>query len=341
MHELFVLAKYAFAVFAHYSGVDSIYRWLCGPSLAVLMYHRLRDEYDPAPLSTAPDTFGHHVGWLQSRSWLVSLDDGLAHLSTRRRGPRYALTFDDGYRDNLRLLDLSPPPPATVYVVTSLIGGEVLWYYRLAFAVQNAGNRVIDLEFLGLGQAYSSGPHAQARLLHHLAERIKALPPHDVEPAIDRVIEAAAPIEPILDGREMLDWQAIAELRANGIEFGTHTHTHPLLAQTDDAHAREEIMVCTSVMRQGLGEQPRHFAYPNGRARDFGQREVDLLKAAGYATGATTIERLNRAGTDPYRIGRINVFEDRFRSPGGRLSKALFFSETSGLLGWLRQWRQA
>lgn len=340
MHELFVVAKYAFAVFAHYSGADSVYRWLCGPSLVVLMYHRLRDDYDPAPLSTAPATFARHVEWLRSRDWLVSLDDGLAHLATHRRSSRYALTFDDGYRDNLHLLDLSPSPPATLYVVTSLIGGTVLWYYRLAHAIQNAGNAVIDLEFLGLGQAYASGPHAQARLLQHLTERIKALPPRDVESAVCRAIEAAAPVEPIPVASEMLDWDEIVELRANGIDIGTHTHTHPLLAQADDAHAREEITVCTSVMRQGLGEQPRHFAYPNGRARDFGQREVDLLKSAGYASAVTTIERMNRAGTDPYRIGRINVFEGRFRSPGGHLSKALFFSETSGLLGWMRQWRQ-
>ncbi|MGG6462854.1 polysaccharide deacetylase family protein [Solilutibacter silvestris] len=340
MHELLPLAKYAFALMAHYSGADSVYRWLCGPSLAVLMYHRLRDDYDPAPLSTSPATFARHVGWLRARRWLVSLEDGRHHLSTRRRGPRYALTFDDGYMDNLHILAVSPPPPATLYVVTSLIGGSSLWYYRLAHAIQNAGNPVLDLGFFGMESVDISDATTHPRLLQLLADSIKALPPREVEPTVDRIVAAAAPTEPMPDAGEMLGWDGISELQTHGIEIGAHTHTHPVLSKTDDTHVREEITVSTSVLRQGLGRQPRHFAYPNGRAQDFGQREIDLLRNAGYVTAVTTVERLNRSDTDPYRIGRINAFEARFRSPGGRLSKALFFSETSGLLGWLRQWRQ-
>lgn len=340
IHELLPIAKYAFALMAHYSGADSLYRWLCGPSLAVLMYHRLRDDYDPAPLSTSPSTFARHVHWLRARRWLVSLEDGRHHLSTRRRGPRYVLTFDDGYMDNLHILAVSPPPPATLYVVTSLIGGASLWYYRMAHAVQNAGNPTLELGFLGMGRADISDAGARVLVLEQLAERIKMLPPREVDATVDRIVAAAAPTEAMPDAGEMLGWDGISELQTHGIEIGAHTHTHPLLSRTDDAHVREEITVSTSVLRQGLGRQPRHFAYPNGRAQDFGQREIDLLRAAGYVTAVTTVERLNRSGTDPYRIGRVNASDGRFRSPGGRLSKALFFSETSGLLGWLRQWRQ-
>ena len=83
IHEFLPLAKYAFALLAHYSGADALYRWLSGPSLAVLMYHRLRDDYDPAPLSTSPATFGHHVHWLRARRWLVSLEDGRATVDVR------------------------------------------------------------------------------------------------------------------------------------------------------------------------------------------------------------------------------------------------------------------
>ncbi len=340
IHEFLPMAKYAFALLAHYSGADSLYRWLSGPSLAVLMYHRLRDDYDPAPLSTSPATFGHHVHWLRTRQWLVSLEDGCRHLSTRRRGPRYALTFDDGYMDNLHILAVSPPPPATLYVVTSLIGGSSLWYYRMAHAIQNAGNDVLDLGFLGLGEVRVDDAGEYPQLLQRIADRIKALPPLDVEPTVARIIELASPVEPMPEAGEMLGWDGISELQTHGIEIGAHTHTHPLLSRTDADHSREEITVSTSVLRHGLGRQPRHFAYPNGRAEDFGQREVDLLREAGYSTAVTTVEQLNRPGTDRFRIGRINANEARFRSPRGRLSRALFFSETSGLLGWLRQRRQ-
>ena len=74
---------------------------------------------------------------------------------------------------------------------------------------------------------------------------------------------------------------------------------------------------------------------------DFGERDVRTVREAGFSTAVTTVEGTNRRNADPYRLLRHNVHEQRYRAPSGRLSPALFFSETSGLLGWLRLRRAA
>ena len=112
-------------------------------------------------------------------------------------------------------------------------------------------------------------------------------------------------------------------------------------APIDEAAAREEIGLSHASIVTELGMPPRHFAYPNGGSEDFGERDMRLVREAGFETATTSIEGINRPGADPYRLLRFNVHEARFRAPSGRLSRALFFSETSGLLGWLRGLRVA
>jgi len=109
----------------------------------------------------------------------------------------------------------------------------------------------------------------------------------------------------------------------------------------DANRARAEITGSQADIAAALAAAPAHFAYPNGGPADFSDRDVAIVREAGFRTAVTSIEGVNRRGVDPYRILRHNVHEERYRAPFGHLSEALFFSETSGVLGWLRTRRAA
>jgi peptidoglycan/xylan/chitin deacetylase (PgdA/CDA1 family) len=334
--------RYALALCAHYSGMDFLYRTLSGPGLVILMLHRLRDTHDPYPLSTTRPSFRRMLRWLRHRQALVGLDEGLQALAQRSRRIHYAVTFDDGYRDNLRLIDDEfGRVPAVLYIVTDHMGGEPIWVYRLTHAVESRTCDHIDLGFLGLGHFDLSDLAERERLYLQLPPRLKQLRPEEVDANIDTVIAQARPTTPPEEQRDMLDWKDVRRLHAHGIEIGAHTCNHVLLSLVDDDTARAEIMQSAARILGELATPPRHFAYPNGGAADFGDRDVQLVRDAGFATATTSIEGVNRPGTDPYRLLRHNVHEQRFLTPWGHLSKALFFSETSGLLGWLRNRRAA
>jgi peptidoglycan/xylan/chitin deacetylase (PgdA/CDA1 family) len=337
-------ARYAIALGAHYSGVDAVYRRATGAGLVVLMLHRLRDEPDPYPLSMSNAGFRQLVRWLRKRNALVGLEDGLHALSELQQ-PRvnYAITFDDGYRDNLGLLDLQgrrEAVPAVVYVATGHVGGEPIWAYRLQHAVEARTRDRLDLGALGLGHFDLSEVMDRERLYALLPQRLKRLEPHELEACVDGIAEQTQP-QPPSSGSEMLDWPDIRTLDAHGVRIGAHTRHHVLLSRVDAHAARAEILGSQADIAEATDLPPAHFAYPNGGAGDFSERDVRIVREAGFATAVTSIEGTNRPGVDPYRILRHNVHENRYRSPSGRLSRALFFSETSGLLGWLRTRRAA
>ncbi|MEO6170524.1 MAG: polysaccharide deacetylase family protein [Lysobacter sp.] len=329
---------YCFAVASHYSGMDRLYRRLAGGGLVVLMLHRVRDEPDPYPLSMSMASLVKLVDWLRSRGALVSLDDGL--LALAEPGPAqtgYALTFDDGYRDNLQVTGGAlAGVPAVVYLATGHVGGEPIWAYQLTHAIGARTRHHLDLADLGLGHFDLADPIDQERAYSLLPPRLKQLSQQQLEQCIQQIEEQLRPQETPEDCREMLSWHDVRTLAAHGISIGGHTRTHLLLSQADEATASDEIHDSHARIRRELGVAPRHFAYPNGTPDDFGERDVRLVREAGFVSAATTVEGVNRVGTDPYHLRRYNVHEARYRAPSGRLSKALFLSDTSGLLSWVK-----
>ncbi|MGQ4659071.1 polysaccharide deacetylase family protein [Lysobacter sp. F6437] len=335
--------RYMIAVASHYGGPDLLYRWITGAGLVVLMLHRVRDEPDPFPLSISRSSLEQLLAWLHERDALTSLDDGLHAL---RRGSdggpvRYAITLDDGYHDNLHLLSRKlRNMPAVIYVATSHVGRDPIWAYRLVHAVRSRRRDQLDLAELGLGWFDLSDPGERDRLFAVLPPRLKRFPAWQVDSWVDAIgdrLEARpGPVIP-----EMLDWDEVRQLHSRGIQIGGHTHHHAMLSRLDDAAAEVEITTSQRAIAGEVGVPPRHFAYPNGGHGDFGPRDVDLVRRAGFMTAVTTIEGINRSDADPYRLRRFNVHETRFHGPFGKLSKALFFSETSGMLGWVRGLRAA
>lgn len=92
-----------------------------------------------------------------------------------------------------------------------------------------------------------------------------------------------------------------AEIRSLGdaFAFGPHTSTHPALPMCTDDEAWLETEGSRTEVEQLTGRPVRHFAFPNG---DFGQRELELVRAAGYHSARTTIVRWVDRHTDPYRF---------------------------------------
>lgn len=339
--RVFRWLRFIIAFAAHHSGLDALYRRLSGAGLVVLMLHRLRDDHDPYPLSMRKASFTLLVGWLRRRRMLVSLDDGVARLADSDSGINYAITFDDGYKDNLGLLDIGDEVvPAVIYVATGHVGGEPIWAYRLQHAVETRTQDVITLDTLGLGEFDLSCDEERSRLYSEVPEALKQLKPAEVEAAVDEIVASVSP-EPGEQAADMLDWPDITTLIEAGISIGAHTRHHVLLGRVDDATARSEVIGSYKDIVAGSGVAPRHFSYPNGGEGDFGERDIALVRSAGFSTAVTSIEGINRHDVDVLRIQRHNVHEERYQAPDGTLSEALFFSETSGLLGWLRARRAA
>ena len=116
-----------------------------GSRLLVLGFHNVERTWRyPSPPGEGVRNFGRHLRILDRLANVVPLTDALDALAAGRPLPAraVALTFDDGYRDNLTLaapilrrFDM----PATIYLVPHFLSGlEHAWWERLGWAVRQA-----------------------------------------------------------------------------------------------------------------------------------------------------------------------------------------------------------
>jgi len=104
--------------------------------------------------------------------------------------------------------------------------------------------------------------------------------------------------EPLLGAREL------EAMREGGIEFGSHTLSHPHLTDLSATEARSEIEGSRRRVEDLVGGACRTFAYPYG---EWDARVRELVVEAGYEAACTTRRAAARATDDPFALPRISV----------------------------------
>lgn len=106
---------------------------------------------------------------------------------------------------------------------------------------------------------------------------------------------------------DYLSHDEVQHMRNAGIQFGSHTHTHPRLTKLSSEDALVELETSRDILQNDFGIQPEWFCYPYG---NFSPRIADLVKKAGYNAALSTI-RDNRIKPDQlYWLPRVMVMND-------------------------------
>jgi peptidoglycan/xylan/chitin deacetylase (PgdA/CDA1 family) len=291
---------------------------------AILTFHGLRRDGLAAECGILDSSLHETVGAFRdvcahlARFYeVVTLERALASAGQSESSdlPRVAITFDDGYQSNLRL---ALPVlrefgfPATVFVSTAFVGGELLWFQKLDLAMQRAtgerltlaiGNEFFDLPLVTEGQRKAALGELLAALkklswveLNQQVEKIQGLLAVDVSKQWPEVLRP-------------LTKEEVLELSADGlVEIGGHTHRHPVLGRCTDEEAREEILGGAERLREMLGHKPRWFAYPNGGAGDFDSRKCAVwLEEAGFEGAFSMINGRVKPGLIRWSLPRYGA----------------------------------
>lgn len=97
----------------------------------------------------------------------------------------------------------------------------------------------------------------------------------------------------------------IEEMKAH-VNFQGHTLFHPCLPKCYDEEAMEEIFRSKQVLEHDFGLHINAIAYPNG---DYSDRDIELVREAGYEFGITVDYGFNTIKTDPLRLKRLSVYD--------------------------------
>jgi peptidoglycan/xylan/chitin deacetylase (PgdA/CDA1 family) len=112
----------------------------------------------------------------------------------------------------------------------------------------------------------------------------------------------------------------IKRLYDEGMEIGGHTVNHPILAVLDAQEARAEITGGKHRLEEITGAPVTLFAYPNGKpGEDYGPRDVELVKKAGFAAAVSTRSGVAGRGSDVFQLPRFGPWDRNPRRLGARL----------------------
>jgi peptidoglycan/xylan/chitin deacetylase (PgdA/CDA1 family) len=282
------------------------------PRVPILILHRVNDDSDPFMPSLPTAVFAARMAHIARHYRVLSVEELVARLQDGRV-PRNALaiTFDDGYRDNLthaapilKRLGL----PATVFLVTGHIDTpHALWFDRLAMAFKTATARRMAL---GDGHLLSLGTvNERLGALDTSLAYLKRLPDDERSASVERLIAALRP-NPEHPKRLMLSWDEVDALRGLGFSIGAHTVTHPILSRLSADRAWKEIHGSKAAIEKALGDPVRAFAYPNGGPDDYNKTVTRLVQEAGFACALTTRRGLNDTDTPVLELRRGGPWED-------------------------------
>jgi peptidoglycan/xylan/chitin deacetylase (PgdA/CDA1 family) len=250
---------------------------------------------------------------LQQLATVVPLEDALEALADRRSLPPrpVAITFDDGYRDNL---DVAVPLledlglPATFFLVPGLLSRDVRpWWEVLGWGFARARPAVVPWE----GRALPTrGPQGR-RAFRWLAERLKLL---DLATREERVDELLGLLQPEGGGVGVglfLDWDGARELVRRGFSVGSHTTRHAILSREPPEEQARDLVSSRTQLEAGLGIRVPLLAYPNGTRMDYDEATMRAAALAGHTHALGAHAGINRPSTPAYAHPRLVVAPDR------------------------------
>ena len=268
---------------------------------AVFMMHHVRAAPDRPfqpnkHLEITPEFLKLSVNRIRSNGYdIISMDEAVDRIKTGYGRKRYAvLTFDDGYHDNLdvvypilKQMDV----PFTVFIATGFVDRtSLLWWLILEEIIAHND----EIRFTG----HMDGQGIASRSLeekYRAFEKISQFLTTEVEETEQRLIVDALADRYKLSPREVADrrimtWDEVRQLNTDPlVTIGAHTEQHFSLARLDRETARRDIQAGVERLEQELGQRPKHFAFPYGKAESVCSRDADQLREMGFASSVTTM----------------------------------------------------
>ncbi len=313
------------------AALAQIFRAPSQNAVTILGYHRVVADIEKAEqnsiygLVVSKETFREHCRILKRNFDVIGLEEAAEFLESETFSylPKAVITFDDGYLDNyeeafpiLREFDL----PATIFLPTQFIGkNETLSHDKAFWLAKTVLEQNIEIEkiFLKAGlSAEKAHISANASDVLDLTDKIVYLPVEQRDIIISE-LEKMLEIRDYPGEYRLLNWEMVREMNQNGISFGDHTATHPVLPLEDEKLFAIEIFESKQLLEKELGNTVFSFAYPNGKYNESVRQQI--IKA-GYKVAVTTDKRPNKSGEDQFVLGRTCLCEESTRGVSGKFS---------------------
>jgi len=274
------------AMVSRAAGIPYLIRELfCRNKVTIVFYH-----------NPEPNVFERHVKYYVKHYNIIPLNKLVDAIYARDWSgipPKsVVITFDDGYKENYQLLSAIQKYnlPVTIFMCSGLINTNRHFWMVEAKTKVEILKRMNNKDRLAmLHRDFNFSPEREYATRHALNK------------------------------------EEIGRMRNAGVDFQSHTVSHPTLTICSDNECRQEIFDSKQQLETILeGATIHHFSYPNG---DYTDREIRYLKTAGYRSARTVDCGWNGLNSDPYKLKAHFISDDA--------SVSLAVCQTCGVIQYL------
>ena len=286
--------------------------------LTVLNYHRIYNaggekSFFTPNISASRESFGKQLDFLVEKFNIINLHQLTEWISGRENLPPKAalITFDDGYFDNytnafpeLKKRNI----PAVIFLATGFVGANKPFFWDLlAEGIQNTRKDYLSLP--QLGNWNWNHPEEKTNIVEEVVEKVKRFSEIEKDIIVENILselDVSVSEDRFVD--LLLNWEHVRQLASQGIDFGAHTVTHPILTRMPLEAAVREMKLSQMKIENEINRKVDSLAYPNGQASDF---NIDILKEArclGFKVAFTLLpgpEDYRKVLKSPLSVRRI------------------------------------
>jgi peptidoglycan/xylan/chitin deacetylase (PgdA/CDA1 family) len=297
------------------SGVLRLAAGIHGSGAAILMYHSVRE--DPSSQADSLGEIVHSQRVFQGQMELLasefhplSLDELATLLRASEKIPERSVvvTFDDGYRDNF---EIAMPIlnrigiAATFYVTVGCVEkSRPPWPIPVRFALRTTRRKTWKDPSSTLWPLETDAERERAfgKACEYCC-KLSGVPQEALVRAIETELDAGSP-----PGSEqlMMDWDEIRKLTEQGHIVGSHTLSHPNVAQLPTVDVPVELANSRACLEKQLQRPVKHFSYPcPALSPHWNEQTIQECRRAGYETAVVTDGGLVRKCDNPLCLRRV------------------------------------
>lgn len=282
--------------------------------IRVFCYHGVIEQKTSPRLErtlTLLSDFKSHIRFLHQFR-ILSLDelaDGWRSIACSSRGkPTAAITFDDGFANNLLAADVMSAlkVPWTLFVPVGAVGqGNCIWTVELSLLLLHGSAEFVEI----LGRKWPLTTQAEREIAFQgIRWPMKAMPAPRRRETLDqlRLQYPKQETQKLLHEHpslRSLTWDQIGELASSGVEIASHGVFHEIHHANQPEFVRQfELSEPKVVIERRVMRSCRFWAFPNG---DFLPTSACEVQAAGYKLGFTTQLDTVMPTSNPFAMPRL------------------------------------
>jgi peptidoglycan/xylan/chitin deacetylase (PgdA/CDA1 family) len=298
----------------------------------ILLYHRIENlDSDPQLLSVSPTKFAEHLKVIKDLYHPCSLSNLVVNLRKKQvKHNSVAITFDDGYSDNLhkaKPILTEYKIPATVFVTAGKVDRrEEFWWDDLERLILRSKHLPEKICLSIRGKQYqwklekcseidrdwnvlnSENLTSRQKVYLDLCHLLRTLSIAEREHHLNEIVTWSGLNSIGRNDYLALNGQEVKELASEGsIEVGAHTVNHPVLSAISAEQQNEEIEQSKLNLESILSRPVNSFAYPFGTKIDYKQETVEIVKKNNFDCACSNFPDLVWKGSDRFQLPRFLV----------------------------------